>query len=194
MQGIEDTQSKIANKLGKNTEAQYDQVIAACKDIYMKKVTDYGTSWRMLRPKSLTDQIFIKAKRIRNIQEVGQREIEEGIAPEFKGIINYSLIALIQLELHADENTELTVEESERYYDAQAKKAKELMLKKNHDYGEAWRDLRETSFTDLILMKLLRLKQIEDNDGLTVISEGPEANYLDIINYAIFALIKQSEL
>lgn len=194
MQDVEDIQPKITNKLGNNTAAQYDKVIIACKDIYMKKVTDYGTSWRMLRPKSLTDQIFIKAKRIRNIEEVGQQQIVEGVDAEFKGIINYSLIALIQLDLHADENTELSVAESEQYYDAQVEKARQLMIKKNHDYGEAWRDLRETSFTDLILMKLLRLKQIEDNDGLTVISEGPEANYLDIINYAIFALIKQSEL
>jgi hypothetical protein len=184
---------KIANKLGSTTLEQYDKVIEGCADIYLKKVTDYGTSWRMLRPRSLTDQIFIKAKRIRNIEEMGKQLIEEGIDDEYKGIINYCLIALIQTELHADENTELNYSESKRLYEKQAVKARKLMIEKNHDYGEAWRDLRTTSFTDLILMKLMRLKQIEDNQGKTLISEGSEANYLDIINYAVFALIKMYE-
>lgn len=194
MQQLEDTPTKLSNNLASRTEAQYDKVIASCKDIYMKKVIDYGTSWRILRPSSLTDQIFIKAKRIRNIEHMdGKMEINESIDAEFRGIINYCLIALIQVELKADQSIELTADESEYHYDKQALRAKELMQKKNHDYGEAWRDLRTTSFTDLILMKLLRLKQIEDNDGLTVISEGVEANYLDIINYSIFALIKMDE-
>lgn len=194
MQPVESVQPKLSNNLGNKTEAQYDEILGACKDIYMKKVIDYGTSWRVLRPQSLTDQIFIKAKRIRNIEEMGTHKVAEDASDEFKGIINYCLIALIQLELHADENTELSAEESERLYDKQGKKARDLMLAKNHDYGEAWRDLRTTSFTDLILMKLMRLKQIEDNKGQTLASEGPEANYLDIVNYAIFALIKMSEL
>jgi hypothetical protein len=186
--------SKLTNKLGNTTEEQYDAVIAQCEEIYLKKVNDYGTSWRMLRPSSLTDQILIKAKRIRNIEEMGKQRIEEGTDNELKGIINYSIIALIQMELHADTTTELSYDESKRLYDLKAGETKQLMLAKNHDYGEAWRDLRPTSFTDLILMKLMRLKQIEDNHGLTLISEGPEANYMDIINYAVFALIKKNEL
>lgn len=194
MQEVVSTPSKLSNNLGTATETQYDTVVQSCKDIYLKKVQDYGTSWRMLRPRSLTDQIFIKAKRIRNIEELGTQQINEGIDSEFKGIINYCIIALIQTELHADEDTELTVEQSEALFDKHAQATKDLMLLKNHDYGEAWRDLRPTSFTDLILMKLMRLKQIEDNDGKTVISEGVEANYMDIINYAIFALIKMDEL
>ncbi|MDX2002786.1 MAG: DUF1599 domain-containing protein [Chitinophagales bacterium] len=187
-----DTVPKITNKLG-STLQQYNSVIAACEDIYLKKVTDYGTSWRMLRPRSLTDQIFIKAKRIRNIEETGTQMVNEGTDDEYRGIINYCLIALIQMELHADENVELNYDDSKRLYEEQVEKARSLMLSKNHDYGEAWRDMRTTTFTDLILTKLLRLKQIEDNGGKTLISEGSEANYLDIINYAIFALIKMQE-
>ncbi len=179
----------MANK----TLEQYDDIIASSKDIYMKKVKDYGTSWRMLRPRSLTDQIFIKAKRIRNIEEMQSQQIAEGIDSELMGIINYSLIALIQLELKDYVDMELSPAESEKLYDQQVKLTRSLMLQKNHDYGEAWRDLRNTSFTDLILMKLMRLKQIEDNQGVTIISEGPDANYQDIINYAIFALIKMKE-
>ncbi len=179
----------MANK----TLQQYDRIIAGCKDIYMKKIKDYGTSWRMLRPRSLTDQIFIKAKRIRNIEEMRTQQIEEGIDSELMGIINYSLIALIQLELKDYVDSELSEAESEKLYDQQVESTRSLMLQKNHDYGEAWRDLRLTSFTDLILMKLMRLKQIEDNEGVTLISEGPDANYQDIINYAIFALIKMKE-
>lgn len=159
----------------------------------MKKIKDYGTSWRMLRPRSLTDQIFIKAKRIRNIEEMGTKKIDEGVDSELMGIINYSLIALIQLELKDYVDLELSEAESEKHYDTQVENTRNLMLQKNHDYGEAWRDLRLTSFTDLILMKLMRLKQIEDNEGVTLISEGPDANYQDIINYAIFALIKMKE-
>ncbi len=184
---------KLPNNLANKTLEQYDDIIASCKDIYMKKVKDYGTSWRMLRPRSLTDQIFIKAKRIRNIEEMASQQIEEGIDSELMGIINYSLIALIQLELKDYVDMELNHAESEKLYDQQVELTRSLMLQKNHDYGEAWRDLRNTSFTDLILMKLMRLKQIEDNQGVTLISEGPDANYQDIINYAIFALIKMKE-
>ena len=185
--------SKLTNKLGNTTEVQYDQVMQQCKEIYLKKVNDYGTSWRMLRPSSLTDQILIKAKRMRNIEEMGTQKIADSIQDELKGIINYSLIALIQLDLHADENTNLDYEESKRLFEKQAGTTRALMIAKNHDYGEAWRDLRTTSFTDLILTKLMRLRQIEDNDGQTIISEGPDANYMDIINYAVFALIKMNE-
>ncbi len=188
-----ETAIKLPNNLANKTLQQYDRIIAGCKDIYMKKVKDYGTSWRMLRPRSLTDQIFIKAKRIRNIEELGTKKIEEGIDSELMGIINYSLIALIQLQLKDYVDMELSEADSEKLYDEQVNNTRTLMLQKNHDYGEAWRDLRLTSFTDLILMKLMRLKQIEDNQGVTLISEGPEANYQDIINYAIFALIKMKE-
>jgi len=194
MAHVGNTHSKLTNKLANTTEEQYDQVISQCKDIYLKKVKDYGTSWRMLRPRSLTDQILIKAKRVRNIEEMGTHKIEEGIDDEFKGIINYCIIALIQIALHADENTDLSYKQSKQLFEKQAEATKQLMLAKNHDYGEAWRDLRSTSFTDLILMKLMRLKQIEDNDGQTIISEGSDANYMDIINYAVFALIKMSEI
>ena len=188
-----ETALKLPNNLANKTLQQYDRIIAGCKDIYLKKIKDYGTSWRMLRPRSLTDQIFIKAKRIRNIEEMGTMQVDEGIDSELKGIINYSLIALIQLELRDYVDMELSEAESERLYDEQVEKTRTLMQQKNHDYGEAWRDLRHTSFTDLILMKLMRLKQIEDNAGVTLISEGPDANYQDIINYAIFALIKMKE-
>lgn len=193
MYKLPETALKLPNNLANKTLEQYDDIIANCKDIYMKKVKDYGTSWRMLRPRSLTDQIFIKAKRIRNIEEMASQKIEEGIDSELMGIINYSLIALIQLELKDYVDMELSPAESERLYDQQVETTRSLMLQKNHDYGEAWRDLRNTSFTDLILMKLMRLKQIEDNQGVTLISEGPDANYQDIINYAIFALIKMKE-
>jgi len=173
----------------KKTKAQYDQVISICSEVFIKKMKDYGTAWRILRPSSMTDQIFIKAQRIRNIEEKGVSKIEEDARSEFIGIINYCSLALIQLELGAMEE-ELPRDRAESMYMANLEKAKKLMLDKNHDYGEAWRQMRISSFTDLILMKIKRTKQIEDNMGTTLISEGVDANYMDMINYSVFALIK----
>lgn len=176
-----------------NTSAQYDQVIQNCIELFSKKTHDYGTAWRILRTSSLTDQIFIKANRIRTLQEKGVSKVDEGIEPEFIGIINYSLMALIQMELKEVTELELNPEEAIKMFKKQASAAKALMENKNHDYGEAWRDMRVSSLTDLILMKLLRVKQIEDNKGHTLVSEGIDANYFDIVNYAIFALILLEE-
>ncbi len=173
----------------KKTKEQYDHVIGLCREVFLKKMKDYGTSWRILRPSSMTDQIFIKAQRIRNIEEIGVAKIEEDARSEFIGIINYCALALIQLELEAEED-ELPCDRAEALYLANLEQAKKLMLDKNHDYGEAWRQMRISSFTDLILMKIKRTKQIEDNLGKTLISEGVEANYMDMINYSVFALIK----
>lgn len=179
----------MANK----TSEQYNNVLDACKDIFFKKMNDYGTAWRILRTSSLTDQIFIKANRIRTIQELKQSLVDEGVEPEFIGIINYCIMALIQLELGGSNEMDLPEDRTRSLYDKYAGEAHALMLNKNHDYGEAWRDMRVSSLTDLILMKLLRIKQIENNEGKTLISEGIDANYYDIINYAIFALILISE-
>lgn len=170
------------------TSEQYSEVISSCKEIFKKKTIDYGTAWRILRPSSLTDQIFIKAQRIRTIQETGQNKVGENIEDEFKAIVNYCIMALIQLE-ETDLPVELDENEALRLYEKYAHHAFELMQKKNHDYGEAWRDMRVSSLTDLILMKLLRVKQIEDNKGKTLISEGIDANYYDMLNYSVFALI-----
>jgi hypothetical protein len=175
------------------TEIEYRQVISYCKALFDKKNKDYGTSWRILRLPSLTDQIFIKAQRIRTIEEKGISKVGEGIEDEFVGIINYSLMALIQLELPSDAPLELQAENAIALYKEQAKITKELMMNKNHDYGEAWRDMRVSSFTDLILMKILRIKQIEDNSGKTLVSEGIDSGFRDMINYAVFALIQLSE-
>jgi len=172
-----------------DTNQQYDQVITVCREVFSQKMEDYGTSWRILRPVSLTDQIYIKARRIRSIEEKGISKINEGIRPEFIGIINYAIIGLIQLELKPSEK-ELEKEETLALYDSKFQQAKKLMMDKNHDYGEAWRNMRISSYTDLILMKLKRTKQIEDNEGKTLVSEGIDANYLDIINYSVFAMIK----
>ncbi len=172
------------------TISEYKQVIKACKEVFEKKTRDYGTAWRILRLPSITDQIFIKAQRIRSVQERGVRRVEDDIPNEFIGIINYCIIALIQIRMGDEERIELSFEEIEPLYDEQAEKAMRLLENKNHDYGEAWREMRVSSITDIILMKLLRVKQIEDNEGKTLISEGIEANYLDIINYAVFCLIK----
>jgi hypothetical protein len=173
----------------KKTEGQYEHVISLCREVFLKKMKDYGTAWRILRPSSMTDQIFIKAQRIRTIEETGMAKIEEDARSEFIGIINYCALALIQLELGAMEE-ELPRDRAEMMYMAKLEKAKKLMLDKNHDYGEAWRKMRISSFTDLILMKIKRTKQIEDNQGKTLVSEGVDANYLDMINYSVFALIK----
>ncbi|MBT3544136.1 MAG: DUF1599 domain-containing protein [Saprospiraceae bacterium] len=159
----------------------------------MKKTIDYGTAWRILRTSSITDQIFIKASRIRSIEEKGISRIDEPVQDEYIGIVNYCVMALVQLEMNSEDGLDLEVSEAEEFYDKWVEVSKELMEDKNHDYGEAWRDMRVSSMTDLILMKLLRVKQIEENEGQTIISEGLDANYLDIINYAIFALIKLSE-
>ena len=172
-----------------NTSAQYDHVVSQCTEIFKKKTIDYGTAWRILRSSSLTDQIFIKANRIRTIQESNQSKVDEGIESEFIGIINYCVMALIQMDLKNDKRMELPSKEVIDLYYAKIDEAKELMENKNHDYGEAWRDMRVSSLTDLILMKILRVKQIEDNSGKTLISEGIDANYFDMINYSIFALI-----
>jgi hypothetical protein len=171
------------------TNKQYDEVILACKDIFLKKAKDYGTAWRVLRTISIVDQIFIKAQRIRTIQEKGEQKVSDGISTEFKGIINYAVIGLIQLQLPPDAPEEMNIEEVAVLFDQHILSAKNLMQDKNHDYGEAWRSMSQESFTDLILMKLQRIRQILTNDGKTIISEGIDANYLDIINYAVFALI-----
>ncbi len=173
-----------------NTSQQYDSAIKLCKDLFLKKMKDYGTAWRNLRPTSLTDQIFIKAQRIKSIEEKGSQKIADDIIGEYIGIINYCIISLIQLELQNDARLELPYEEVELLYNKYAKQTKQLMEDKNHDYGEAWRDMRISSLTDLILMKIFRVKQIEDNKGQTIVSEGVDANYMDMLNYSVFALIK----
>jgi hypothetical protein len=172
------------------TIREYDMASAKCKDIFIKKMKDYGCAWRILRLSSLTDQIFIKAQRIRSIEMKGSQKVGEDIRNEFVGIVNYSIIALIQLEKGIAEQPDMQNEEIQELYEKYYTESKELMKSKNHDYGEAWRDMRVSSLTDLILQKLLRVKQIEDNQGKTLISEGIDANYFDMINYAIFALIK----
>lgn len=173
----------------KKTNQQYDEIVAICRSVFTRKMNDYGTAWRILRPPSITDQIYIKARRIRTIEEKGVAKVDEGVRPEFIGIVNYAIMGLIQLELGPSEN-ELDKEKTIELYNSWFGKAKSLMQDKNHDYGEAWRKMRISSYTDLILMKLKRTKQIEDNEGKTTESEGVDANYLDIINYAVFALIK----
>ena len=175
------------------TFTQYNTAVATCKDIFIKKMKDYGTAWRILRTNSITDQIFIKAQRIRNIEDKGTQKIDDDVRSEYVGIINYSIIGLIQLELKNDTRMELPADEVSKLFDRYSSEARSLMENKNHDYGEAWRDMRVSSLTDLILMKLLRIKQIEDNKGETIISEGIDANFHDMINYAVFALIKLSE-
>jgi hypothetical protein len=175
------------------TETQYAERRAACRQLFERKTIDYGTAWRVLRPSSLTDQIFIKAQRIRTIEENGSQKVADGIEDEFVGIVNYCIMALIQLELPKDAPLELGAAEALALYDKHYEQTYQLMMAKNHDYGEAWRDMRISSFTDLILMKLLRVKQIEDNQGKTLVSEGLDANYADMINYAMFGLIKIHE-
>jgi hypothetical protein len=176
-----------------NTNEQYDKVVAQCMDIFLKKAKDYGTAWRVLRTISVVDQIFIKALRIRTIQEKKTQLVGDDIGSEFKGILNYAVIGLIQLELNKPVVEDLPVDEVEKWYAQQIAFAKATMQNKNHDYGEAWREMSQESFVDLILMKLMRIKQILANDGKTIISEGIDANYVDIINYAVFALILMHE-
>jgi hypothetical protein len=176
-----------------NTSTQYREVIAACQDLFTKKTRDYGTAWRVLRLPSITDQIYIKAQRIRSIQEKGQQKVGDTIRDEFIGIVNYCIIALIQIRLEVSASMELSVAEVVPLYEEAVKETYHLLENKNHDYGEAWREMRVSSITDIILMKLLRVKQIEENDGKTMVSEGIKANYQDMINYSVFALIKLSE-
>jgi hypothetical protein len=178
-----------------NTDKQYDEVIRSCKEIFLRKATDYGTAWRVLRTISIVDQIFIKAQRIRTIQEMetGKQRVADDISAEFKGIINYALIGLLQLNLTEDDPEEMPIDRISTMYDEKAVIAKRLMQDKNHDYGEAWRSMSQESFVDLILMKLQRIRQILINEGKTIISEGIDANYLDIVNYAAFALILMEE-
>jgi hypothetical protein len=174
------------------TSEQYLNVIQTCKEIFIKKTNDYGTAWRILRSSSLTDQIFIKAQRIRTIQETGENKVGESIVDEFKAIVNYCIMALIQLEKKELNSMDLSLQQAVSLFEEYSTKSFDLMLKKNHDYGEAWRDMRVSSLTDLILMKILRVKQIEDNKGQTLISEGIDANYYDMLNYAVFSLIHLS--
>ena len=174
-----------------DTQEQFRQVMDECRTLFAKKMHDYGPSWRILRPTSLTDQIYIKARRIRTLETCGKGLVDEGIRPEFIGIVNYAVIGLIQLELGAaDAQNEMSADECMEAYDRHSTEAMNLMLRKNHDYGEAWRQMRVSSYTDLILMKVMRTKQIEDLHGVTLVSEGIDANYMDMMNYAVFGLIK----
>ena len=175
------------------TDKEYDAIANTCKTLFKKKMVDYGSAWRILRLPSLTDQIYIKAKRIRELQEMEKSKVNEGQESEFIGIINYAIMALIQMELGIAQEPDLNTKQAITLYEKHLAKTKELMQNKNHDYGEAWRDMRVSSLTDLILQKLLRVKQIEDNKGKTLVSEGIDANYQDMINYAIFALILLNE-
>lgn len=175
-----------------NTEKEFNDAIAECKEVFVKKLKDYGASWRILRPTAVTDQILIKANRIRTLETKKEAMVDEGILPEFKGIVNYGIIGLIQLELGMSDTVDIPNEEAIRLYDRFIDQTTKLMLAKNHDYDEAWRLMRISSYTDMILSKLQRTKQIEDNDGKTLVSEGIDANYMDMINYALFALIKLS--
>lgn len=176
-----------------STEQQYNAIGLQCRNIYERKLSDYGPSWRILRPESLTDQLFIKAQRIRTLETTGQSLVGEGIRPELIGLVNYSIIGLIQLARGYADQVDITPEQAMTDYDSHFRQAAELMARKNHDYGEAWRSMRPTSYTDLILTKLTRIKQIEDHEGKTEVSEGIDANYLDILNYAMFYLIRLME-
>ena len=175
-----------------STIIEYKNIISSCKEIFLKKYKDYGSAWRILRLPSITDQIFIKAQRIRTIQEKNLMKVDEGIENEFIGIINYSMIAIIQLNFKDDERIEIPFEELDLLYDTSSNETIKLLENKNHDYDEAWRDMRVSSMLDIILMKLYRTKQIENNNGKTIISEGVKANYQDIINYSVFCLIKMT--
>ena len=171
------------------TQKQYQKIVSECRTLFQQKMNDYGAAWRILRLPSLTDQIYIKAQRIRSLQTNTTQKVDEGQEPEFIGIINYSIMALIQIKNGVAEQPDLNLESALNFYDSEFSKIFKLMLDKNHDYGEAWKDMRISSLTDLIIQKLLRVKQIEENDGVTLVSEGIEANYHDMVNYAIFALI-----
>lgn len=173
-----------------NTTAQFDAALKCCREIFVKKTADYGASWRIMRPESITDQLFIKAKRIRELQTTNKAMIDEGILPEFMAIVNYGATGMIQLDLGAADTVDLNDEEAIRLYDNMIGEARRLMIAKNHDYGEAWRDMRVSSYVDFILTKIARVKQIEDNCGETIASEGIDSNYMDMMNYAVFGIIK----
>lgn len=175
------------------TLEQFREVIGRCRELFEHKTADYGTAWRILRPSSITDQLYIKAMRIRSIEEKGEQKVSDPVEAEFTGLVNYSILALVQLEISGDAPLELSLGEAVSLYNAQVEENLRLLQNKNHDYGEAWRQMRISSMTDLILQKLLRIKQIEDNSGATLVSEGVAANYRDIINYAVFCLIKMDE-
>lgn len=172
---------------------QFDRAIHRCRSLFELKLKDYGAAWRLMRPTSLTDQILIKAKRIRTLETKGNAMVDEGILPEFIGIVNYGIIAQIQLKLGVSDYKDLSPEEAMKLYDSYMDTTRSLMIKKNHDYDEAWRDMRVSSYTDLILMKVMRTKEIEDNLGMTTVSEGIDANYMDMVNYSIFGIIKLTE-
>ena len=176
-----------------DTNRQFDDALRRCRDVFSHKLDDYGASWRILRPEAVTDQLFIKAKRIRTLEITGESAVGEGILPEFMAIVNYSIIGIIQLENGFADSKDITPERALELYDAVAARAKALMKAKNHDYGEAWRMMRVLSYTDLILTKIERTKEIEDNDGHTTVSEGIDANYMDMLNYAVFGIIKLTE-
>lgn len=175
------------------TLEQFREVIGRCRELFEHKTADYGTAWRILRPSSITDQLYIKAMRVRSIEEKGEQKVSDPVEAEFTGLVNYSILALVQLEISSDAPLELSLGEAVSLYNAQVEENLRLLQNKNHDYGEAWRQMRISSMTDLILQKLLRIKQIEDNAGATLVSEGVAANYRDIINYAVFCLIKMDE-
>lgn len=176
-----------------DTIAQFDLALSRCRDIFVKKLTDYGAAWRIMRPESVTDQIFIKATRIRSLETKKESKVGEGILPEFIAIVNYGIIGLIQLELGFSDTEDITASRAIELYDKHIAATRELMIRKNHDYDEAWRGMRVHSYTDIILQKLMRTKQIEDNAGVTIVSEGIDANYQDMINYSVFAIIKLTE-
>lgn len=176
-----------------DTIAQFDLALSRCRDIFVKKLTDYGAAWRIMRPESVTDQIFIKATRIRSLETKKVSKVGEGILPEFIAIVNYGIIGLIQLELGFSDTEDITASRAIELYDKHIAATRELMIRKNHDYDEAWRGMRVHSYTDIILQKLMRTKQIEDNAGVTIVSEGIDANYQDMINYSVFAIIKLTE-
>lgn len=185
--------NRNSTEASSRTMAQFDSELAKCRKVFADKLADYGPSWRILRPSSLTDQIFIKAKRIRTLETEGSAMIDEGIEPEYLGIVNYGIMGLIQLELPYADTADISADEALEFYDRQAALTRSLLEAKNHDYGEAWRDMRLTSYTDFILTKIDRIKEIENNCGKTIVSEGIGSNYMDIINYAMFGLIKLSE-
>ena len=193
MEGKAPGERKPRKQKAMDTQEQFKQAMASCRDIFSKKLHDYGAAWRIMRPESVTDQIFIKANRIRSLEVKGVSLVGEGIFPEFQAIVNYGIVGLIQLEMGYADKEDISADRALELYDQQAKKALELMLRKNHDYDEAWRSMRVSSYTDLILMKINRTKQIEELGGKTIISEGIDANYLDMINYSVFGIIKLTE-
>lgn len=176
-----------------DTNVQFDRALSQCRQIFIAKLNDYGASWRIMRPEAITDQLFIKAKRIRTLQTVAARAVDEGILPEFIGIVNYGIIGVIQLRMGYADTKDISIDRAIELYDEVAQEAKSLMERKNHDYGEAWRDMRVLSYVDLILAKIQRTKEIEDHDGKTGVSEGIDANYFDMVNYAVFGIIKMTD-